>query len=290
MVNAKRVIGAAAVAGVGGLAVYGLSRGGSDEGYKPHSSGGSNTGVNKSPVEEEGATGEDSGSDSGDGSGEESTKTKTKVVEVPIDNYEEALAFANREWNKVKRDNGRSLECSVLGSAKWKTGEWCKVYIPRFDIDGYMYISRASQTSDGGEWSVNLTLVDYPPGWGKEEIEDNSDDDDENGGSGDVANAISQITKEIGSFSYSGACSDGECIKTNKTGDCWALSDYIYKRLKESGVQARVHQYATSSSDNHRQVEYYDGKNWIMFPYSNSGIDHTFYTNEIPSGTQIIQN
>ena len=118
--------------------------------------------------------------------------------------------------------------------------------------------------------------------------EDNNEDSDEAGSSGDISNVVSQICREIGEFSYSSGCSDAECIKSSKSGECWALSDYVYKRLKGAGIKAKIHQYATSSADNHRQVSYYNGSSWVMFPYDQSGIDHYFYTNEIPSDTEII--
>lgn len=122
-------------------------------------------------------TGSDTGSSGGDGSSDKSN-LKSRVKEVPIDNYKDALDFANREWNKIKRENGHTLECQVQGSCKWKVGEWCKVYMPSFDIDDYMYIVRVSQTSEGGEWSTNLSLADYPPGWGKEELTNNSEEEE----------------------------------------------------------------------------------------------------------------
>ena len=59
--------------------------------------------------------------------------TKTKTIEEPIDNYKEALEFANTEWNKIKRDNGHTLECQVTGSNNWKVGEWVAVLLPSFD-------------------------------------------------------------------------------------------------------------------------------------------------------------
>lgn len=122
-------------------------------------------------------TSDDTGSSSSSGSGDGKTTRKTVVEEIPITNYKEALEFANREWNKIKRDNGRTLECQVLGSTHWRAGEWCKVYLPSFDIDGYMYIVRTSQTSEGGDWTTNLSLVDYPPGWGQEEAEDTTEEE-----------------------------------------------------------------------------------------------------------------
>lgn len=103
------------------------------------------------------------------------TETKTTVVEEPITTYKEALSFANTEWNKIKRDNGHTIECQVRGSNKWQVGEWVEVIIPSFGENGFMYITRASQSDDGGDWNCNLSLVDYPPGWGKEQLQTTTD-------------------------------------------------------------------------------------------------------------------
>ena len=107
------------------------------------------------------------------------TETKTTVTEVPIDNYKDAQAFANIEWNKIKRDNGHTLECQVQGSSKWRPGKWAKVIIPSFNENGFMYITRASHSDDGGDWHCNLSLADYPPGWGEEQIETTTEDSEE---------------------------------------------------------------------------------------------------------------
>ena len=232
-------------------------------------------------------TGED-GVDLDDNGGATSS-TQSTIKETPINNYEEALKFARLEWNKLQRDNGRTLECQVLGSNVWKSGEWVRVYLPSYWIDGYMYITRVSQSLDGGDWTASLSLVDYPPGWGKEEVKSDSSDsgDDSSSGTGsNVDDIVNKVVKEISKFSYSHSCSDGKCIKSSKKGDCWALSDYIASRLKEQGVSAKIYQYATSGSSRHRQVKYNDGGKWVMFPYSKSGIDHNFYTNSIPANAK----
>lgn len=109
---------------------------------------------------------------------ETTTETKTTVVEEKITNYKDALAFANTEWNKIRRDNGHTLECQTRGSPNWKVGEWVKVILPSFDENGFMYITRTSQSDDGGEWNCNLSLADYPPGWGAEQIETSSSDEE----------------------------------------------------------------------------------------------------------------
>ena len=235
----------------------------------------------------------DSGSSSSDSSSSSSSseyeEEKLKVVTTGlIDTYEKALDFAWLTWNKLQRENGRSLQCTVWGSCKWKVGEWVKVYLPSFHIDGYMYITQISQANDGGDWTCQKTLVDFPPGWGVEEKEEDEDEDaDKDDDSDDVDNTVNKVISEISKFSYSHSCSDAKCIKSKKKGDCHALSDYIYTRLKKAGIPVRIYQYATGSSNNHRQVKYKDGSKWVMFPYSKAHIDHTFYTNSIPEKADI---
>ena len=177
MVNWKRAglaVGAVAGVGVGTYALSKLSQG----------SGTDTSSTSKKSKSKTTENGDDTGEEEVDGTGEytddtSSKKKKTEVVEIPIDNYEDALAFANCEWNKIKRDNGHTLECQTIGATKWRTGEWCKVYMPSFDIDDYMYVTITSQSSEGGEWGTNLTLKDYPPGWGKEDLTENTDSEEE---------------------------------------------------------------------------------------------------------------
>ena len=90
----------------------------------------------------------------------------TVAMDKNIKKLKDAKKFLQREWNKLKRDNGHSLEVKTYGHSQWKVGEWCRVYLPSYRIDDYMYITKASQ-EDSGEWNCNLTLVDYPPGFGE---------------------------------------------------------------------------------------------------------------------------
>lgn len=83
----------------------------------------------------------------------------------------EAQSFARLEWAKLRRENGHKLECKVLGNSKWKVGKWCRVYLPSFNIDDYMYIIKVSQEDDDGNWVCSLALVDYPPSLGEPEEE-----------------------------------------------------------------------------------------------------------------------
>ena len=106
------------------------------------------------------------------------TKTTTKTEEVPVETYDEALDFAENYWHKILRDDGHSLECKIIGTPAWKQGVWVKVYLPIYDIDDFMYISKINHSSaEGDVWTSSLTLVDYPPGFG-EYKEENSDDEE----------------------------------------------------------------------------------------------------------------
>ena len=121
----------------------------------------------------------DESEESSSDSSEITTTTKTSVEEVPVETLEEAENFANVEWAKIKRDDGHSLECKVSGSEKWKAGEWCRVILPSFDLDDFMYISKISQSESATDWTGNLSLVDYPPSFGEYNEEESSDEEGE---------------------------------------------------------------------------------------------------------------
>lgn len=100
---------------------------------------------------------------------------ETIEVDKFVKNYNDAVAFLQRAWNKIRRDDGRQVELKVKGDSKWKTGLWARVYLPSFYIDDYMYITRMSADEDGtSNWSTSLTLVDYPPSFGTFEEEEES--------------------------------------------------------------------------------------------------------------------
>lgn len=97
-----------------------------------------------------------------------------------VKDYETALAFIQREWNKIRRDDGRQVELKIDGSMLFKVGQWVRAYLPSFYIDDYMYIIRMSNDEDGSNnWSTSLTLVDYPPSFGTYTEETTEDEDEE---------------------------------------------------------------------------------------------------------------
>lgn len=106
-----------------------------------------------------------------------STKRKVNYAEVPVTKKTDAIKFLKREWNKLRRDNGHSLELKVVGMTKFDTGEWVRVLIPSFNEDTLMYITRANHTvAPGEEWLTSLTLSDYPPQLSEPKQESNEND------------------------------------------------------------------------------------------------------------------
>ena len=90
------------------------------------------------------------------------------TIDEDIKTLDEAKEFLQREWNKLQRDNDHSLEVSVRGHPKWQVGRWCYVYFPSYGLEEYMYISSVSHDDSASDsWKCNLTLVDYPPGFGE---------------------------------------------------------------------------------------------------------------------------
>ena len=133
------------------------------------------TGAKKSKSSTDSASTDSSSTDST--STETDTSSESSVEEVPVTNYEDAKSFASTEWAKIKRDNGHTIECRVIGSPLWEQGLWVRVYIPSFEENGFMYITKVSHDESSTGWVTNLTLQDYPPGFG--EPEEASDDEEE---------------------------------------------------------------------------------------------------------------
>lgn len=135
------------------------------------------------------------GLDSSSLSGTDSDEPKTE--KVPITDKGEAYLFGLKCVGKARRKDGHKIEMKVIGSKYWEVGEWCHIYLPSFDEDVIMFISKVShESSADSEWLTNLTLVDYPPSLGtgqsnspssnessEEEStdEESSDSDSENG-------------------------------------------------------------------------------------------------------------
>lgn len=97
-----------------------------------------------------------------------------------VKDYDTAVAFIQRTWNKIRRDDGRQVELKIQGDMSFKVGQWARVFLPSFYIDDYMYITRMSADEDGSNnWSTGLTLVDYPPSFGAPQAEPEEEEEED---------------------------------------------------------------------------------------------------------------
>ena len=96
-----------------------------------------------------------------------STGQEQETKEIPITDEAEAYLFALKQVGKARRKDGHKVECKVIGNKRFEVGEWCRVYIPSFNEDCIMFISKVSHDSGAdNEWITSLTMVDYPPSLG----------------------------------------------------------------------------------------------------------------------------
>jgi methionine-rich copper-binding protein CopC len=79
--------------------------------------------------------------------------------------------------------------------------------------------------------------------------------------------AISQVMKAASKYRYSGRAHTGKDMERIGSGDCWAMSDYLYTHLTKKGVKSRIIQYSTAYSSKHRSVQYYSNNKWVGVPY-----------------------
>lgn len=82
-----------------------------------------------------------------------------------------------------------------------------------------------------------------------------------------AALSISQVMKAASKYRYSSAAHTGKDMERIGSGDCWAMSDYLYTHLTKRGVKSRIIQYANAYSSNHRSVQYYSNNKWVDVPY-----------------------
>jgi ribosomal protein S8E len=87
---------------------------------------------------------------------------------------------------------------------------------------------------------------------------------------------IDGIFKTAARYGYSSAAHDAATMVKIGSGDCWAMSDYLFKQLKSANVKARILQYATAYTSNHRSVQYRVNGAWIDVPYRTYGFHVNF--------------
>ena len=71
-------------------------------------------------------------------------------------------------------------------------------------------------------------------------------------------------------------------------GDCWAMSNYLHKKLTKSGVKSRIIQYKTSMSSRHRSVQVYKSGKWVDYNYKANGYNKIYNATSSKPGMHVI--
>jgi hypothetical protein len=101
--------------------------------------------------------------------------------------------------------------------------------------------------------------------------------------------SIAQIMISASKFRYSGAAHTGAAMERIGSGDCWAMSDYLYTHMKAAGITARIIQYPTAYSSRHRSVQYESNGKWVNAPYRQY-FSTNMFNNTQSSGIVIASN
>ena len=199
------------------------------------------TGVGGESEDETGETGE--GTDE-TGTGDSSSSSSSTVKKIPITDPKKAMEFALREWNKIKRTSGHTLETQVFGSNHWQVGEWCKIYIPSMNEYIDMYITKIDNSSDSGsEWTTSITLSDYAPSLSsvdESETEEETSDGTGETGDGTDESSDSEIYTKVSTILHKYLESNDWNSYTNNVRKCTTrdcVKKLIVGHKKKEGVK-----------------------------------------------------
>ena len=199
------------------------------------------TGIGGSEDENGDGTGE--GTDE-TGSDDSSSSSSSTVKKIPITDPKKAREFALREWNKIKRTSGHTLETQVFGSNHWQVGEWCKIYIPSMNEYIDMYITKIDNSSDSGsEWTTSITLSDYAPSLSsvdESETEEETSDGTGETGDGTDESSDSEIYTKVSTILHKYLESNDWNSYTNSVRKCTTrdcVKKLIVGHKKKEGVK-----------------------------------------------------
>ena len=99
---------------------------------------------------------------------------------------------------------------------------------------------------------------------------------------------LSSILASGAKYGYSHSASTAAAMESIGSGDCWAMSDYLYSKLAAAGYHARIVQYSTAYSANHRSVQLYENGAWVDVPYSSYGYSMLFHATSSKPGMTVL--
>ena len=99
---------------------------------------------------------------------------------------------------------------------------------------------------------------------------------------------LSAILASGAKYGYSHSASTASGMEAIGSGDCWAMSEYLYGKLSAAGIHSRIVQYSTAYSANHRSVQLYQNGAWVDVPYSSYGYSTMFKATASKPGMTVL--
>ena len=100
--------------------------------------------------------------------------------------------------------------------------------------------------------------------------------------------SLSSILASGAKYGYSHSASTAAGMMAIGSGDCWAMSDYLYGKLSAAGIHSRIVQYSTAYSARHRSVQLYEDGAWVDVPYSSYGYSTMFKATSSKPGMTVL--
>ena len=100
--------------------------------------------------------------------------------------------------------------------------------------------------------------------------------------------SLSAILASGAKYGYSHSASTASGMVAIGSGDCWAMSEYLYGKLSAAGIHSRIVQYSTAYSANHRSVQLYQNGAWVDVPYSSYGYSTMFKATSSKPGMTVL--
>lgn len=99
---------------------------------------------------------------------------------------------------------------------------------------------------------------------------------------------LSSILASGAKYGYSHSASTAAAMEAIGSGDCWAMSDYLYGKLSAAGIHSRIVQYSTAYSARHRSIQLYENGAWVDAPYSSYGYSTMFKATSSKPGMTVL--
>jgi len=205
----------------------------------------------------------------------------------------QAKKFARAELARHLRDFSLDISATVLHSYKIVPGSFVTLENPQTGSKEVYYVSGINvNNSPTSALTCSLNLKYAPENPLVTAIPEIAGAMGGGLFGGPIESIVDQVMRSAAHITHRlRTTTDPDVMMRNGVGDCWAMSAYLCRELIRNGVQARVINYRTSGSNNHRTVQYLNsGGVWTDVPYTGPGYEFSggFRTTRSRPGMRVL--